>query len=276
MKNDEIQNRKDKRSYLTNWLHNFGQAQEIVPRVQKELEKTEWEIDALSNLPDEAVEIPSGDMTILFINDFKFLTNEALPMIPTFDVSKMSSSDAITTSGTASVYGFVARIGDIATSSAFDYSYRYTKKYQEIQLAHNRPNEIRMLLAKLLNSNTAERFNKAEISYLQFKAGIGEKTSAAFELRTFVYGLSGDLFQIARRWEKENMTWEIMAERLSKDGQTGMEYSEMIRQKIIHSCLISRLSDVGKDREGGSFVNLHHIWTEMLDHVFIVLTITNW
>ena len=40
---DEIQNRKDKRDYLATWFQNFGKAQEIVPRVQKELEKIEAE-----------------------------------------------------------------------------------------------------------------------------------------------------------------------------------------------------------------------------------------
>jgi hypothetical protein len=272
---DEIQNRKDKRDYLATWLEKFGKAQEVVPRVQKELEKTEWEIDALSNLPDEAVEIPSGDMTILFDNDYRYLTREALPMIPTFDVSKMSSSDAISASGTASVYEYVARIGDIATPTAFKFSNHYTVKYQEIQLAHDRPKEIRNLLAKLPNKNTAERFDRAENSYLQFKAGTGEKTSAAFENRTFIYGLSGDLFQVARKLEKENMTWEIMAERLSKNGKTGIEYNEVIRQKSIRSSLIERLSEVGKDREGSSVVNLHHIWTETLDHVFTILSVIN-
>jgi len=274
MNEDELQNRNKKRDYLVTWLQNFEQAQDIVPRVQKELEKTEWEIDALSNLPDEAAEIPSGDMTVLFDNDFKYLTH-ALPMIPTFDVSQLSSSDAISASGTMSVYEYVSRIGDIETPKAFEFSNHYTLKYQEIQLAHDRPNEVRNLLAKLPSKNTSERFERAEKSYMLFKAGNGEKTSAAIEMRTFVDGLSGDLFQVARKWEKENMTWERMAERLSKGDTAGVEYNEMIRQKGIHSSLINRLSEIGKDREGGSATNLNHIWTELLDHVFTVLTIAN-
>jgi hypothetical protein len=271
---EELQNRKKKRDYLVTWLQNFGQAQEMVPRVQKELEKTEWEIDALSNLPEEAAEIPSGDITVVFDKDLRYLPH-ALPMIPSFDAGKLSSSDAISSSGTMSVYEYVARIGDIGTPIAFEYSNHYTLEYQEIQLAHDRPNEVRNLLDKLPSKSTGERFERAEESYMQFKAGNGEKTSAAMEMRTFLDGLSGELFQVARKWEKENMTWETMAERLSKGDISEVEYSEMIRQKGIHSSLINRLSDIGKDREGGSAVNLNHIWTELIDHAFTILSIVD-
>lgn len=273
---EELQNRKEKRDYLVTWLQHFGQAQEMVPRVQKELEKTEWEIDALTNLPDEAAEIPSGDITVLFDKDLKYLP-QALPMIPsfTFDLSGLSSSDAISSSGTMTVYEYVARIGDIETPAAFEFSNHYTSKYQEIQSAHDRPNEVRNLLAKLPNQNTLERLDRAEKSYMQFKAGNGEKTSAAMEMRTFLDGLSGELFQVARKWETENMTWERMAERLSRGDTAGIEYNEMIRQKGVHSSLIKRLSEIGKDRESNSAVNLNHIWTELLDHVFTILSIAD-
>jgi hypothetical protein len=274
MSKGELKNRKAKRNYFVTWLDNFGQAQEYVPKVQRELEKTDWEIEALDNVPYEADEIPKGDMEINFENDYKFLTR-VLPMIPTFDVSAFSSSDAISTSSTASVYEYVSKVGDIGTPKAFEYSNLYTTKYQAIQLEHNRPNDIRLLLAKLQNQGTLDRFERAETSYLQFKAGKGERTAAAMEMRTFLDGVQGDLFQSARKWKKEKMTWEKMAEKLSKGGASSLECKEMIRQDKTRSSLISRLSDIGKNREGGSITNLNHIWTELLDHVYAVLNIIN-
>lgn len=272
---DELENRKAKYDYLKTWLDNFSQAQDIVPHVQNELEKTDWEIEALSNMPDEASEIPLGNITVLFNEDLRFL-NRALPMIPTFDPSTFSSSDAISTSGTASVYEYISRIGDINTPRAYEFSEHFTLKYQEIQSAQNRPNEIRKLLEKLPGKNTLDRFDRAENIYSQFKAGVGEKTSAAMEMRNFLYGLVGDLAQFAKQWEKENTpSWEKIAERLSKNGTSGLEYQEMLRQKNVHSSLIGRLSSVGKDREGSSVTNLNHIWTELLDHVFTILNIIN-
>jgi hypothetical protein len=275
MNEDDLLNRKEKRAYLETWLEHFHQAQQMVPRVQRELEKTEWEIEALSNLPDEAVEIPRGEITILLNNDIQYLQHEALPMIPGFDPTRVSSSDAISTSGTASVYEYISRVGDINTPKAYEFSNHYTLQYQAIQAAHDRPNEIRGLLTKLTSRSTTERFERAENSYMQFKAGTGDRTAAAIEMRTFLDGLSGDLFQLARKTEKENMTWAVMAERLSPGGATGIEYAELIRQKNIRSPLVDRLSTIGKDREGGSLSNLGHIWTELLDHSFTVLSIVS-
>lgn len=272
---DELENRKAKRDYLGSWLHNFAQAQDIVPRVQRELERTEWEIEALSNLPDEASEIPKGNITVLFDIDSKYL-NKALPMLPGIDINTYSDSDTISTSGTASVYEYVSRVGDINTPEALKFSNYYTTKYQEIQLAQNRPNEIRALLKKLPNKGALERYNRSESSYMQFKAGVGKKTAAAMEMRTFLDGLSGELVQMAKQSKTENTpTWEKMAKRLSKNGPSSIECQEVLRQETVRSSLVSRLSDIGKDREGSSVTNLNHIWTELQDHAFTVLSLIN-
>lgn len=274
MNNDKLENRKSKLEYLKNWLLAIKQAKELVPKVQKEIEKTEWEIEALSNTPDEASEIPFGDMTILFDSDLETL-EQALPMIPKFRVRAVSTSDAVSTSGTASVYEYVSRVGDIGTPNACEFSEYFTEKYQEIQLVHGRPNEIRNFLKKLPHENILDRFNRAEKIYMEFRAGVAKRTPTAMEMRTFLNGLIGELSQIAKQWEKENSPpWNVMAERLSNGGAEGADYQEMLRQERVHSSLLSRLADVGKDREGSSVTNLNHIWTELLDHVFTILTIT--
>ena len=111
---------------------------------------------------------------------------------------------------------------------------------------------------------------------MQFKAGAGNKTAAAMEMRTFLDGLSGELVQMAKRSKTENTpTWEKMAKRLSKNGASSVECQEVLRQETVRSSLVSRLSDVGKDREGSSVTNLNHIWTELLEHAFTVLSLIN-
>jgi hypothetical protein len=274
MSKDELDNRKAKHDYLANWLENYGQAEELVPKVQREKEKTEWEIEALDNAPDEADEIPKGDMVVNFEIDYEHLTH-TLPMLPTFDTNAFMGSTGVSTSGTASVYEFVSRVGDIGTQKAIEYSNHFTGRYQAIQSEHNRSTDIRILLARFHNQGTSDRFERAEDSYMRFKAGVGERTAAAMEIRTFLDGLKGDLFQKAKKREKENMTWEEMAIILSKGGASSVECHEMVQQGKIRSSLISRLSDVGKNREGGSITDLNHIWTEALDHIYTVLNIIN-
>ena len=50
-------------------------------------------------------------------------------------------------------------------------------------------------------------------------------------------------------------------------------YSEIVKQREIRSKLISRLSDIGKDREGGAATNLDFLWTQVLGHLFITLSL---
>ena len=44
-----------------------------------------------------------------------------------------------------------------------------------------------------------------------------------------------------------------------------------LRQKDVRGSLISRLSTVLKDREGGSLTNLDDLWIQVLDHIYVVL-----
>ena len=103
-----------------------------------------------------------------------------------------------------------------------------------------------------------------------FKAGTTPKTSTAVEIRTLIDGVKGDLFNLARKWQKENMSWEEMVERLAR-GE--IEKQELLDQKKVHSSLISRLSDVLKDREGGSITNIENIWIQVLDHLYVLLNL---
>jgi hypothetical protein len=113
-----------------------------------------------------------------------------------------------------------------------------------------------------------ERGLKASISA---KSGIVERTAAANEIRILLEGIKAVLWEKARKWPKENMTWEMMAERLAKKGPGGTEYHELLSQEAKYLFLFGLLSSVGKDREGKSLNDIENIWAQTLDHIFTVL-----
>lgn len=49
----KIEKLEAKRDHLEKWLAQHKKAQGAVPFVQKNLEMTYWEIDAIANLPDD-------------------------------------------------------------------------------------------------------------------------------------------------------------------------------------------------------------------------------
>jgi hypothetical protein len=267
---DDIKALEAKHEYLKEWLDRYRKAQYILPHVQMQLDITEWELNALSNRPEEASEIPSGGLTSRWNRDNDYLT-DALPLMPDYDVRVLINSTAFTTEGSASVYEYVARVGDLGTPNAITYSNEYTTSYRVLQASQERPKAIRQLLEQFRNEQTLERFDRASKAYLATKSGVGERTAAALEMRTFLDGVKGDLFAKARQQPNENMHWARMAERLAINGPSGIECQVLLSQASIHSSLINRLSQVAKDREGQSVTNLDNIWTQMVDFAYTVL-----
>jgi len=54
-------------------------------------------------------------------------------MIPKYDLKSFANSTAVTTSATAEIYQFVARVGDLGTEKATEYSTIYIWRYRQIQ-----------------------------------------------------------------------------------------------------------------------------------------------
>ena len=110
-------------------------------------------------------------------------------------------------------------------------------QYHELQESQQRTKDVRTLISQLGNPQTLERFDRANKSISMFKADATPKTSAAVEIRTLIDGVKGDLFNLARNWPEENMSWEVMVERLGKGDK---EKQELTDQKKVYSSLVSR------------------------------------
>jgi len=272
MKEKWLEKLREKRDYLKLWLERIKNAQEVVPVVHQTLEQTEWEIDALENAPVEADEITVVDLSDTIDRELHYWKIH-VPIPPPYDVKAVSSSSAISTSATACIYEFVSRVGDLETPATVEYSGMYTVSYQELQQKQDRVSEVRRLIDMLGNPQTLERFERALASYHAAESSTGQRTSAAIEMRTLLDGIQGDLFEKARDHPGENMVWSTMAERLTKGEQGGVEEAELRGIQVSRSSLIDRLSRIGKDREGGSVTDLGHIWTQLLDHLYAVLSL---
>lgn len=268
MKKELIDNRKQKLDRLETWSERISIAVEITLLVQQEAERTQWEIDVLENMPAEASEIPLEELENGYERELSQLTS-SLPMMPEYDRDRFLNSSGTATANTASLYEFVSRVGDIETSEAIDYSQQFTAEYQALQKRQNRTASVRNLIKKLESKNTLDRFDRANETISNYKLGVSSRTSAANEARNLLYGIKGDLFQFARSWEDENMTWEEMAKRL---GASEFDQKKLVREKSNHSTLVNRLSAISKDRERGFYTNLNYIWTQSLDHLYVALT----
>jgi len=268
-KKKKIEILESKLKLYDDWQDGFKTAQEIAPQIQRNKELTEWQKNALKDLPEEASDIPVIGLEDQLNRDFTHLKLN-LPIIPSNDVASFAYTTGSSSAITSEIFSIVSRAGDIDTPETKSYSKKYAQSYQELQESQSRSNEVRKLISELGNNQTVRRFDDAKEAVTLYKTGTYKRTGCATDIRNLLAGVEGDLFQNARKWDKENMTWETMAERLSKEE---CEFDEIIRQKGVRSSLLDRLADVLKDREGGSITNIEFIWTQVLDHLIALLVL---
>lgn len=271
MSSDEIKPLRKIQAYLAEWLAKFRKAQELVPFVQRNLEITEWELNVFENSPAESDEIARPDLTEAYEQRLIHIES-AIPDLPEFDPSQFVSTLAYTTSSSSDVFTYVSRVGDLDTPDAVDFSRQYTAEYDQIQKKQDREAEVGKLIIERTSPGSHERFERAKVALAAERAQVAERTATGNEVRNLLLGLKGDLFEKARKWDKENMTWPVMARRLAKGGEDSDEATELTNQGHVHAALLDRLASVAKDREVGSLTNLDFIWTETLDHLFVVLS----
>ncbi len=269
MTRKKVEKLEAKRTHLQNWLERNKEAQRIVHFVQGNLELTEWEINTIENLPDNIQGVPK-DLETHYEHEYNYLLT-VLPSLPKYNQEAMSSTLSVATSGSNTLYRFVAQLGESEEPKAKAYSDKYTKLYQGIQITQERPKAVRELLEKVKDNQILQRFDRAANAYLFVKSGTGARTAAAVEMRTLLDGLQGVLFEKARKIPKENMTWIEMAKRLSKGERDGIEQQNLMEPNENRISLISRLSSVLKDRDKQSIINLDNLWSQLLDHIFVVL-----
>lgn len=255
-----------KKLHLRTWLDRHKSAEEIADDVQEALDFTEWQIDAILSRPDAADEVVLPDLSTTLDSDLAHL-EFSLPMMPAYDKEQFLGTSAFTSSGTLSVFDFAARVGDIEEPEAKDYSGKITVTLQDLNERYDRPSEIRKLLERTGNPNTLERFDEAHSSYGAYQRGADKRTALATSMRNLIDGVKGDIWEAAREKPKESMTWEIAARRLARGGPEGPQAEELTQQEKRHSALVSRLSDVLKDRDAGSVTNLDFLWADILSYL---------
>ena len=267
---EEIRNLEAELAHLFEWMDGLKEANKAIPEVQKQIELIQWKLDVLKNTPEEADEIPFNPPSA----EASYLrTKTNLPLMPKYSLGNITNSTSGTISSSSDFYNYVARIGDLGTPKALEFSGTYTGQYQNIQQTQDRQSLVKQMIEKLGNPNTIERFDRAVHVYSTYKSGIGERTSAANTIRNLVAGVQGTLFEKARKQPRENMTWGKMGSRLARIVPDSENYPEFIRQNAVRTRLISSLSDIVKDREGGAATNLDFVWTRVLDHLFVTLSL---
>lgn len=254
------------RDYLRLWLERSQKAADAAPTVQQLCEDMDWVVQTLDRRPPEAADIPSLQLDEVAESVFQRVSSE-LPMIPQVDPTGLNSATSTAVSSTSAVVGYVENVGRLQTPDTERYASESLSEYRQLQDSHQRPEQVRILLAATLPA-VGSKFDSARDAYRRCKSGHGTERAAALEMRTFLNGLEGELFERARHRPRENMNPDIVLGRIYSSAPTRAEVKQQFGQK---SSLIEALSAMAKRRDSSRVYDLDALWARVLDHAFIIV-----
>jgi len=257
----------DARDYLRTWLERSRQAADAAPTVQQLHDLLDWEVRTYERRPAEANSVSTTDLDRYAKSVYGRITS-ALPMIPAMPASGLTQISSVTASTSSGMLTYVIDVSHLQTPDTVNYASNALAEYRKLQEFQQRPAKVRELLVTRLPTVMA-KFDSARDTYQHCQSGFADRTAAALEMRTFLDGVKGELFERARRQPGENMSIELALERVFSSAPTRTEIEEQFRQR---SSLMDALSAVAKRRDLSKPYELEALWARVLDHAFVVVS----
>lgn len=254
------------RERLGTWLERQRKAAKLVPEVQRAFEDADWQYNALTFLevaaPGEVGKALDQSLELSYAQ----LCN-SLPLPPECRPPDFTAVTTGVTSSTSAVYETTYTI--LSSPEHRDTAEELLAAYRTLQDRHGRLAEVRQLMVQRFPVSAAQ-YEVAYATYMTSRSQESQVPAAASELRNLLDRFKGELWEQARKHPKENMTWATMVERLIPGDKPATEGDILCREEISRNRLYSRLSEYAKRRVDSGPDGLAHLWTEMLDHLYIM------
>lgn len=261
-----------KRVYLADWLDQAKSVQGAVPKVQQQLDLAKWEEEALSDVPSQAANIVPSDVTSSLAEDLETL-RQALPEIPQINLVALDVSVATTSTTSTRIYQLADNARHSDDPQICGWGSRYSEKYEILQNQLGREQQVRSLLHNL-NPNLALEFDDAVSEYRAVLAGTTSQPKAGIALRNVIEHYKGEVMNLARQHPKEQkISWEQLSNRLV--GNVVVARQRFQQQGKKWSDLQQRLSKLAKGHIQLDQSELYSVFTEFIDHLYIVLSLIN-
>jgi len=265
----------EKKSFLDEWLRRAKKARDVEQNVIQMRDETNWQIKTVASMPSDNLDFDLNNFTMRIDKDIDQI-KQNYPWMPDYEISPTGGT-AVITSATST--DFVDRVVGPSTfhpeNEVSTWAKSSLKSYSDIQEAQGRESLSRSFLYEL-NSERGKEFDKAKKSVQSAKVGSDERTKAGNEMRNLLNHLKGDLFEKARKTPRENMSWQIMVDRLGIGEEGEVEQQELMKQKEKWHSLQIRLTDITKNQEGGYVTDIEATWRQLIDHIYTIRGLIDW
>ena len=254
-------------AYIREWLERQRQAAELAPDIQRARSAAEWQESAYADIYPYLPESDREALDTRFDLAYHHLKSE-LPMPPSYGPGAVTGISSTVATATMGTYGFALGLRDVGPL-AFARAQPHISSFQRLQDSQNRVTEVRGLLLKI-SSKLADQFERANAQQVMVSTHPDRVATAALEIRTVVDNLKGELLERARNTPRENMTWEIMVDRLAKQVSRETSVALLLAQRTERGHLLDKLSALAKRRSEANEGELSNMWSLVLEHLYIV------
>jgi hypothetical protein len=262
--------------YLGDWLADLKKRNEIAPNILEMYENSKWARNAISNAPPTITTEPLyQNLGIDYKQDFEYLKDELPPISQETQEFAMSLVAGTTASSTTATYDMVGSFRNSDDPIVVCWSEQYASKYEHIQESDKRHEEVRSLLHSL-KPELADLFDIAEKEYRATLVGSATYEAAALAMRNVHEKYKGELCARAtKRTLSSRNLWAIITDKLSRGPKGSVPYHKLRKQGEKWKELQSNLSNIAKRKIQVSAASLTAIHTEFLDHLYVVLSLSN-
>lgn len=268
-----------KKTVLTEWLDKFKQVQSFSTDISQILELTDKQIEIVDNIPNGFDNVKLN-LTGLFSSDLNYI-EKTIPTITTPSLYLDSSLIAMSTSGSASGYGYIQDLN--ITDERFGiWQTKALHDFEIIQESQNRFNKI-IEIVVLFDAVIANELNEAKNKCQQFKQGLVSAEEVALALRNPMEHLKGRLWERTLKIYttetnqnlKSKFRWTTVAEFIVKKGKDSDEYFEFINRSSDFSELWSFLSSLLKKCATYTDDYIREQLVKYIDTLFTMLSLTD-
>lgn len=266
-----LQKRKE---HLDLFLTRSGKIKDAVPKVQEMKERTDLDIAAIQDMPDDAIELYDDDFCINNerINEALFTKIPIPDEIETYDVDSTSS---VITSGSTGAFTRISWGLEIDDDLIYPWAETYVPKYIDMQEQLSTYTQTKAKLM-MFSIDLTDELEVAHQKYRSVKAKIEDEISFGIAARNILEHFKGELQQKSKTHVKENTpSWESMSERLVGKSPNSVEVKEMIEQKKEWGELHDDLTKIAKKQRIKKPYDVERIWVRLVNHIYVVLGLIN-
>jgi len=247
--------------HINEFLTRQKENHEALLQIKEIRDRAIWDNDTTNNMSDLTNKAPPSQVFDT-AKSFNNTVINALVISPKIELHQMSS---VTASSSGDTLDYITQIGN---ENGGEYRMLVEKAIIELEDIHNKyhyPNRILELVDNVFPSQSA-RFLEAKNEFFRYFLDYASERSSAIPIRTFIGGILGELWKLAKRNNEQKMNLELIFQRLFST----MDNAEEIKKQFdVYPALVADTSAKGKDYNGES-IDIKSLWQRALVFTEIV------